>query len=343
MQSEIQNLKSKIGWGVIGCGWVARDYAIPAILESRNARLVALCDLDCKNYASVSPENLELVRTTDLNEFLAAPNLEAVYIATPNNSHRVLTERCAQAKKHVFCEKPMATNYGDAARMVEVCAANNVQYATAFDQRFHARHLKLRELIANGALGKSTVAKIHYACWLPADWATDNWRVNREIAGGGAFIDLAPHGIDLLQFLLDDEIVEYKAFLQTTVHGYAVDDGAVAIGRFDGGALLMMNVAYNCPDAFPRRTLEIVGTKAMAIATNTMGQTPGGNLYLIDDTGERTEISVEEADDVSPFRRQIEVFSGCLLNEKPFPFAPARDLATMRILSEAAESETRTK
>ncbi len=94
----------------------------------------------------------------------------------------------------------------------------------------------------------------------------------------------------------------------------------------------MMNVAYNCPDNFPRRTLEIIGTKAMAIATNTMGQTPGGGLHLIDDKGERTEIRVAEADDVSPFRRQIEVFSDCLLNEKPFPFAPERDLATMKIL-----------
>ena len=332
-ESKIQNPKLKIAWGVIGCGWVARDYAIPGILESRNAKLVALCDLNPENYQSVLPENSNIIRTTDLDEFLAAPDLQAVYIATPNNSHRVLTEKCASAGNHVFCEKPMATNYQDAAAMVAVCAENKVQYATAFDQRFHARHLKLRELIEENVLGEITVARIHYACWLPADWAADNWRVNREIAGGGAFIDLAPHGIDLLQYLLGEEIVEYKAFLQTRVHDYPVDDGAVAIGRFANGALLMMNVAYNCPDAFPRRTLEIIGTKAMAIATNTMGQTPGGDLQVIDDKGERHTISISEADDFSPFRRQIEVFSDCLLNEKPFPFAPERDLATMEVVS----------
>jgi 1,5-anhydro-D-fructose reductase (1,5-anhydro-D-mannitol-forming) len=334
-QSAIRNPQSAIHYGVVGCGWVARDYVIPAILESNNSRLVALCDLDCGNYEQIEPTDKTIIRTTDLAEFLAAPDLQAVYIATPNNSHRFLTEQAARFGKHVLCEKPMATNYDDAAAMVEVCRENGVQYATAFDQRFQGRHLKLKEIVESGVLGDITVIRIHYACWLPADWAADNWRIDKETAGGGAFIDLAPHGLDLSQFLLGEEIVDFTCFLQRKAFDYAVDDGAVAIGRFAGGALLQMNVAYNCPDNFPRRTLEIIGTKAMAMAVNTMGQTSGGNLYLIDANGERREVLIEKAEDISPFRRQIEVFSDCLLNEKPFPFAPERDLQTMRILTDA--------
>jgi len=327
--------QSQIGFGVIGCGWVARDYAIPAIIESENARLVALCDLDCKNYNAIEPGDESVFRTTDLDNFLAAENLDAVYIATPNDSHRFLTDKCAVVGKHVLCEKPMATNYADAAAMVAVCEKFNVQYATAFDQRFQARHLKLKELIEADAFGAITALKIHYACWLPADWCADNWRIDAQIAGGGAFIDLAPHGIDLSQFLLGEPIVEFACFKQNRVHDYAVDDGAAAIGKFASGALLSMNVAYNCPDEFPRRTLEIIGTEAMAIATNTMGQTAGGNLLTIDKTGARNEIAITEGDDISPFRRQIEVFSDCLLGNKPFPFSPERDLATMRIVARA--------
>ena len=331
--------KSRIAWGVIGCGWVARDYGIPAILNGANSKLAAVCDLNFDNLAAVVPEDKTIVRATDLDEFLSAPDLEAVYIATPNNSHRFLTERCAEVGKHVLCEKPMATNYADAAAMVEVCEKFGVQYATAFDQRFQARHLRLKELIDAGELGEITAARVHYACWLPRDWTVDNWRVNQEIAGGGAFIDLAPHSVDLLQFLLGAEIVDFNVFLQSKIQDYAVDDGGVAIAKFDGGALATINVAYNCPDNFPRRTLEIVGTKAMAIARNTMGQTAGGSLILIDaNNGESREIVIDVNADISPFQRQIEVFSDCLLHEKPFPFAPARDLATMRILS-----ETRTK
>ena len=334
---NIQNPKSKIGFGVIGCGWVARDYGIPAIIKAVNTKLVAVCDTNYENLISITAENEKLLRTMDLDEFLSAENLDAVYIATPNDSHRFLTEKCAAAGKHVLCEKPMATTFQDAAAMVEVCEKFGVNYATAFDQRFHAHHLKLKELIKNDVLGTISVVKIHYACWLPADWCADNWRVDAKIAGGGAFIDLAPHGIDLAQFLIGEKLTDFACFFQRKIHGYAVDDGAVLIGKFANETLFSLNVAYNCADEYPRRTLEIIGTKAMATAKNTMGQTAGGELILIKNKGERAEIEVEKADDISPFRRQIEVFAECLLNEKPFPFAPAQDLATMRILADAAE------
>ena len=330
--------KTAINFGVIGCGWVARDYGIPAITAAENARLVAVCDVDYENLRAIAPgENL--TRTTDLHEFLKTKNLDAVYIATPNDSHRFLTEKCAMAGKHVLCEKPMAVSYADALAMTQACSANGVSYATAFDQRFQARHLKLKSLIEADVLGAISMVKIHYACWLPADWCTDNWRVNRKIAGGGAFIDLAPHGIDLAQVLIGEKLTDFACFFQRKIHDYPVDDGAVGIGKFARGGLFSLNVAYNCPDEFPRRTLEIIGTKAMAIATNTMGQTPGGTLVLIDETGKHEEIIVDDADDVSPFRRQIEVFADCVLNEKPFPFAPAHDLGTMQIVEGAMESE----
>lgn len=334
---KVRNPKSEINFGVVGCGWVARDYGIPAILAARNARLVAVCDMNADNLTSVAPHDSNILRTTDLDEFLGAENLDAVYIATPNDSHRFLTEKCASAGKHVLCEKPMAIEYADAAAMIGACEKNSVQYATAFDQRFHARHLKLKSLIETGVLGAISAVKIHYACWLPADWCADNWRVDEQIAGGGAFIDLAPHGIDLAQFLIGAPLTEFACFFQRRIHDYRVDDGAAAIGKFADETLFSLNVAYNCPDEFPRRTLEIVGTNAMAIATNTMGQTAGGSLVLISRNGAREEIFIDEADDVSPFRRQIETFADALLHEKPFPFAPAQDLATMRIITDVLE------
>ena len=336
-KSQIPNPKSQIGFGVIGCGWVARDYGIPAILAAKNARLVAVCDTNPANLEIVAAaaDNKTLRRTIDAEEFLKIENLDAVYIATPNDSHRFLTEKCAAAGKHVLCEKPMATGFADALAMTEICAANNVQYATAFDQRFQARHLKLKSLIEADALGTISMVKIHYACWLPADWCADNWRVDVQRAGGGAFVDLAPHGIDLAQILTGEKLVDFACFFQNVIHDYAVDDGAVGIGKFAGGALFSLNVAYNCPDEYPRRTLEIIGSERMAHATNTMGQTPGGTLVLIDKTGRREEIFVDEADDASPFQRQIETFADCLLNKKPFSFAPAHDLATMQIIESA--------
>ena len=335
-------MKQTLKWGLVGCGWVARDYVAPALREAPSASLVALCDPDARALNRVAAATPDAATFADLNAMLRS-EIDAVYVATPNHLHRPLVEAAARAGKHVLCEKPMATTLADARAMVEVCAQNKVRYATAFDQRFHAAHEKLRDLIAAGELGEISLARVHYACWTPPDWRPDsddgaheNWRVDPQRAGGGALIDLAPHGLDLTQMLLGEPLVEIAALLQRRVFPYPVDDGATLIGRFRNDALLTMNVAYNCPDNFPRRTLEIVGTRAMARALNTMGQTPGGTLELIGAKGGQSRtIPVEAERDVSPFTRGVEAFSSALLQGEAFPFAPARDLHTMALLDAA--------
>ena len=328
-----------VRWGIVGCGWVARDYVAPGLRAAPSAELIVLCDPDAGAMGRTAAETPGAVCTSDLAEFLQTPGLDAVYVATPNHLHRPITEAAARAGKHVLCEKPMANSPADADAMVTACSAAGVQYGTAFDQRWQARHRRLRELIQSGRLGTVTAVRIHYACWTPPDWVPpgqtthDNWRVDPARAGGGAFIDLAPHGLDLTQFLLGEPLIEAVCLLQRRVFDYPVDDGAVLAGRFQSGALLSMNVAYNCPDAYPRRTLEVIGTDALAVAFNTMGQTPGGTLTLIDArTGRSEDSAVAPELDVSPFQTQVEVFSRCLLSGTPFPFPPEGDLHTMRLL-----------
>jgi predicted dehydrogenase len=314
----------KLGWAVVGCGWVARDHVIPAIHEARNGRIVALCDRDSTGLGDLG--------TSDLGAVLADPAVEAVYVATPNDQHPPVVAACADAGKHVLCEKPMATRSEDAAAMVAACAEAGVTLGIAFDQRFHGAHTHLRALVAGGFLGTVTQARIFYACWLPPDWAADNWRVDPKRAGGGALWDLAPHGIDLLEVLLGSPWTDLHALVQRRVHDYPVDDGAVLTGRFQDGALGTIQVGYNCPDALPRRTLELVGTKAMVIATDTMGQTPGGTLTLIDAvTGSRTELSVPDIER-SPFLNQIEAFGDAILAGQPFPYPAERDLRLFTLM-----------
>ena len=333
-----------IRWGLAGCGWVARDYVAPALRDAASASLVALCDPDENALGRIAAATPDAAQFADLDAMLAT-EVDAVYVATPNHLHRAIVERAARAGKHVLCEKPMATNLSDARAMVEVCAENKVRYATAFDQRFHAAHEQLRELIGQGRLGEITLARVHYACWTPPDWkpdsddgAHDNWRVDPNRAGGGALIDLAPHGLDLTQITLGQPLVEVACLMQRRVFSYPVDDGAALIGRFANDALLTMNVAYNCPDNFPRRTLEIIGTRGMARALNTMGQTPGGSLQIVDAaTGETENIALDKARDVSPFRNGVEAFSRALLDGAEFPFSPARDLHTMNLLHSAID------
>ena len=327
-----------IGWGIAGCGWVARDYVAPAIAASGNGRLVALHDPSRAGMEAIAAPGA--AAHTDLQAFLRTPGLDAVYVAAPNHVHRPLVEAAAAAGKHVLCEKPMATTLIDAEAMVAACARAGVRYGTAFDQRFHAAHRTLAGLIAAGRLGTVTAIRIVYACWLPADWtpgtaAVDNWRIDPRRAGGGALMDLAPHGLDLCAFLLNEALTEVTAMGQSRVQAYAVEDGALLMARTASGVLAQLHVAYNCPDALPRRRLEVIGTAGQVIAIDTMGQTPGGTLTFIDaQTGTAEPVPVPGAER-SPFLNQVEAFAAALHGADSFPFQGEADVHTMALVLRA--------
>ena len=305
-----------VRFGIAGCGWVARDYVAPALEEAAGATGVACYDPDP---AAALPG---LRVHPSLEALLADPEVDAVYVAAPNDAHPAITQAAARAGKAVLCEKPMAASLAGAQRMLAACAAAGVEYRTAFDQRFHPAHVALRELVAAGELGTITAARIVYACWVGPDWAADNWRADPARAGGGALIDLAPHGLDLLRTLLGEELCELVALKQRRVQPYPVDDGAVLCARYAAGTLATLHVAYNHREDLPRRRLELVGTAGMAVATDTMGQDPGGTLCVLDPAGAR-EIPFAPT---SPFVAQLDAFAAGALPD------PAGDLHLMELL-----------
>ena len=334
-----------LGWGIAGCGWVARDYAAPAIDASCNGTLLAIYDASEQALERARGAMRGVACHASLDEFLATPGLQAVYIATPNNAHRELVERVAAAGHAVLCEKPMATTLAEATRMVQACRDGGVRYATAFDQRFHPAHQHLARLVATGAIGQPVAIRIVYACWVDDCWApdefsTDNWRTDPARAGGGALFDLAPHGLDLAAMILGEPIDDVSALGQSRVHAYAtiergVDDGALLMGRSASGVLLQMHVAYNCPETLPRRRLEVLGTTGQIVATNTMGQTAGGTLHLTH-ASDGIERNIEIPDPHrTPFIGQMEAFAGAMLAGEPFAFSAEHDLHTMALLERA--------
>ena len=326
-----------IRWGIAGCGWVACDYVAPAITASSNGTLAALHDLSPASLARAAASFPVATPFADPAAFFAA--IDAVYIATPNHAHRPLVEAAAASGIPVLCEKPMATSLADARAMVDACERAGVAYATAFDQRFHPAHKHIARRVQSGQIGTVSAIRITYCCWVgPAFGPTaDNWRIDPARAGGGALMDLAPHGLDLASMIVNEPITDIAALGQSRVHDYAVEDGALVIARTASGVLIQLHVAYNCPETFPRRRLEIIGTTAQIVATDTMGQTPGGTVAWTDAvSGAVHRIDVPGASR-SPFLNQVEAFAGCLLADRPFPFTPAHDLHIMDLVLRAQQ------
>lgn len=317
--------------GIVGYGWVARDYMRPAIERHPDAQLRAVVSVREADFIGLPP----WVQTfLSLEAMLRRAQLDAVYVASPNHLHRAHTVACLGAELDVLCEKPLATTQSDATAMIDAAKNSQRTYVTAYDQRHHPAHREMHRWVAEGRLGKITQARIDYACWLPADWCSDNWRIDPEKAGGGAIIDLAPHGLDLLETLIGDRITALHCFDQSAVQGYGVDDGGVLSARFAGGTLATLTVAYNRPEKLPRRRLELIGTQGMLIAENTMGQEAGGQLLYVDAaSGESRQLPFEKS--ISPFDLQLDAFLRACQGEPTSARTPQDDLRLYRLLNTA--------
>ena len=318
-------------WGIAGFGWVARDHMAPAI-HAAGGELVAVADptatarqvaeaLGARGYASVG-------------DMLAAERLDALYVATPNHLHLGPVREAVAAGVAVLCEKPMAARLDDAEAMAAAVQEAGVLYGTAFDQRRHPAHQALRAALEGGAVGRPAAVRIAYCCWVDPLWrppgaeAAGNWRADPEAAGGGAVVDLAPHGLDLVEALLGEPVEQIGMRLQRRVHAYRVEDGGMVTGVTASGVLVSLHVAYNCPEVLPRRRLEVLGEHGQLTATDTMGQGAGGALQRTCGRSGACEPIAFDAQ-LSPFTAQAGAFAAAVRGE-PHDYSLARDLTLAR-------------
>jgi len=321
-------------WGIIGFGWVARDYMAPGIVAAGG---VVAAVADPSPAARACAEALGFAAFEDAAAMLAAGLCDLVYVATPNDAHLDPVRACAAAGIPVLCEKPVAATL-DQAEAIAAAMVDGPLYGTAFDQRHHPAHRAMAAAIADDVIGRPIAVRIVYACWVdpawrPAGGAADNWRADPVRAGGGAVIDLALHGLDLTQSLLGEPLIALSIALQRRIHAYPVDDGGMLTARSATGVLFQSHVAYNCAEQLPRRRLEVLGERGLLIATDTMGQTAGGSLVCRPaDTAAETPLAFDRA--TSPFAAQAAAFMAAARGG-PHDFSMARDLALMRLFDRA--------
>ena len=191
--------RTRVRWGVIGCGDVTEIKSGPGLQKAVGSELVAVMRRRGDLAADYARRH-GVPRWYDQAEALIADaEVDAVYIATPPDTHAEYALKVAAAGKPAYVEKPMARNTAECDRMVEEFQRSRLPLYVAYYRRRLPRFLTVRDLISDGSLGRVTGVRYQYSAPRHKDDAA--WRVRAEISGGGHFIDIGSHALDLLDYL----------------------------------------------------------------------------------------------------------------------------------------------
>ncbi|MED4262817.1 Gfo/Idh/MocA family oxidoreductase [Priestia megaterium] len=241
---------AKVKIGVIGCGSIAQHRHLPEYKMNEQVELVAVCDINTERANNVA-QQYGVKAYTNYEELLASGTVEAVSVCTPNYLHAPISVAALNSGVHVLCEKPMATSEEEAKAMIEAAKTNGKKLMIGHNQRFVASHQKARELIGKGEIGKIYSFRTAFGHGGPEGWSVDgkdSWFFKKDEAFIGAMGDLGVHKTDMLRYILNEEIVEVGAFVESNAKDFAnVDDNAVCVLKTQSGIIgtLAASWAYN--------------------------------------------------------------------------------------------------
>ncbi len=193
-----------VRWGIIGVGNVTELKSGPAFYKTEHSELVAVMRRDAEKAADYAKRHNVGKWYSDASELINDPEVDAVYVATPPDSHARFAIQAMKAGKPVYVEKPMARTHAECLEMLKVSEETGMPLFVAYYRRTLSAFLKVKEMVWNGTIGKPLMVNIKL--YKPAGERGKtpeqmSWHVNPEIGGAGHFYDLASHQFDYLDFV----------------------------------------------------------------------------------------------------------------------------------------------
>lgn len=295
----------KVKWGVIGTANIAKKATIPAMKQADNCQLYAIAGRNIEKAESFKEEFGFEKAYGSYEELLKDKEVEAVYIALPNNLHKEWTIKAAKAGKHILCEKPLSGTLEDVQEMIEVCEKENVIFMEAFAY-LHSPHLQeVKKIMKSGEIGD---IKFIESTFLTAGY-TDNIRIRRETLGGSLY-DLGCYNVSLALWLLEDMPEVVNAMADFTDE--KIDDCFMGYLHFNNGVRVSM-LAGMCAGTRGDRFF-VYGTNGVIEVPIAFNEKGTKSFYVVSDSGRR-EVTVEIPDN---YMLEVEQLGRCILeNEKP--------------------------
>jgi predicted dehydrogenase len=263
MMNNTKYLKP-LRWGIIGCGAVTEVKSGPPYQQTQDFQLIAVMRRDVKKAEDYARRHGVPKFYSKAEDLIADPEVDAVYIATPPDTHKHYALMVAGAGKPCCVEKPMAPSYADSLEIFNVFKERNLPLFVAYYRRSLPRFLKIKEWLDNDEIGQ--VRHIRWHLTKPPSTEdlqkTYNWRTVGEVAPGGYFDDLASHGLDLFSFYLGD--VAHAFGVSTNQQKlYTAKDAIAACWIYKNG--VTGEGSWNFGAAAREDKVEIIGSKGKII------------------------------------------------------------------------------
>ncbi|PWW35046.1 MULTISPECIES: Gfo/Idh/MocA family protein [Paenibacillus] len=330
---------SKIKVAVFGCGAIAERRHIPEYAANENVELVAFADPIVER-AEKMAETYGGKAYSSYEELLANEEVDAVSVCTPNYLHASMAIAAANAGKHVLVEKPMAVTTEEGEQMIEAAKKNGVYLMVGHNQRLMPPHVKAKEILDSGKLGKVLNFRTSFGHPGPEGWSVDgaeSWFFRKEEAIMGAMGDLGVHKSDFIRYLLNDEVSEVAGFI-STLHkeNTKVDDNATCLLRMKSGAIGTLVASWTQYRAGDNSTVLWCENGVMKIGTVEGDEVI---VELTNGTVETYKVGAMATNEKQVPSGVIDAFVESIVTQTPPSISGEEGLRSLQVILAAFESE----
>jgi predicted dehydrogenase len=314
----------KVRYAVVGLGYIAQIAVLPAFAKAKNAEFVALVSDDPKKLAKLGKKyNVPFRYSYDeYDACLCSGEVDAVYIALPNNLHREYTVRACRAQVHVLCEKPMAVTESDCEAMIAAAKEKRTRLMIAYRLHFEEANMKAVEIARSGKLGNLRAFNSLFTMQVKEG----DIRLQKDL-GGGTLYDIGIYCINAARYIFQAEPLE--VFAWSTNNGEKrfeeVDEMTSAILRFPDERLASFTSSFGASDV---SAYQIVGSEG-DLRVDPAYEFAGDLKHQLTIKGKTRERTFSKRDQFAP---ELLYFSDCVINgEEPEP-SGREGLADVRII-----------
>ncbi len=323
---------NKLKLGVIGTGRIGKVHIATLVQSVGQAEVVAVADIDLKSAKETSGKFGITSVFSDYMDVINHPDVEAIVICSPTDTHAKYIIDAARAGKHIFCEKPVDLSLEVIKGALDEAKKAGIKLMVGFNRRFDPNFSKIKKLVTEGKIGEPHILKITSRDPAPPP-------AKYSATSGGMFMDMTIHDFDMARYITGSEVTEVytkAAVLVDPEIGKAGDvDTAIITLTFGNGAIGVIDNSRKAVYGYDQR-VEIFGSKGMVCADNNY---PDNHRYFADN-GVHGSLPLNFFMDryIEAYANEMKIFCDAVINNSPLPVSGYDGLMSVAIALAAKKS-----